>query len=310
MNEKANGKRNDLPDHEGNLSNDEYAPIALRLLISHVFEQTDEVLVPITYTELAEMLGRKNKHGNPYARGLGDVLGRITALINDVTPRLQEIPPFLTTIVVERGGRNRGLPGKGVSGIWAGYDLLSVADKRAKVDGEYQRILRYGSRWNEVLKLTGLELVNFAVEKGGHLRNSGRSGGESESHKALKQHILHHPDLVGAAADWDAQEEFDLRSRDAIDLMFKSCRSWIGVEVKSKVSDNLPSDYERGLYQVVKYKAVLQAQAKVDHPENPPEVKVVLVLEKQMPADFKSLASALDVFYIENINPGTPRTSE
>ena len=38
---------------EGNRSADEYAPIALLLLVIHVFQQTDEMLVPLTYQNLA-----------------------------------------------------------------------------------------------------------------------------------------------------------------------------------------------------------------------------------------------------------------
>jgi len=48
--------------------------------------------------------------------------------------------------------------------------------------------------------------------------------------------------------------------------MFKAEGVWVGVEVKSRVSDGSPDDYERGLYQVVKYKEVLEAQAQLITP--------------------------------------------
>jgi DNA topoisomerase VI subunit B len=78
-------------------------------------------------------------------------------------------------------------------------------------------------------------------------------------------------------------------------------RIWVGVEVKSRVSDGNPDDYERGLYQVVKYKAVLEAQARIDYPDNPPEVHVLLALENELPADRRELAAALRVRYLERV---------
>lgn len=85
---------------EGNLSADDYARMALPILVAHVLQQQDGVMVPITYRRLAELLGRRNKHGAPWARGLGFVLGRVTALIEGTRDRLPESPPFLTSIVV------------------------------------------------------------------------------------------------------------------------------------------------------------------------------------------------------------------
>jgi len=59
---------------------------------------------------------------------------------------------------------------------------------------------------------------------------------------------LENPELFGAERGWFAQEEYALRSGDEIDVMFKSDSLWIGVEVKSRVSDAVEGDYERGLY--------------------------------------------------------------
>ena len=85
--------------------------------------------------------------------------------------------------------------------------------------------------------------------------------------------------------------------------MFKSDRLWIGVEVKSKVSDRLPSDYERGLYQTVKYRAVMEAQARVDHPDAPPAVRVFLVLEGELPVEYRQIAKALGAELREKFAP-------
>ncbi|HYE71633.1 MAG TPA: hypothetical protein VD932_08945, partial [Aquabacterium sp.] len=244
----ANGETSDEADElqqrlEGNRSADEYAPLALSLLVAHVLQQTDAVLEPITYLRLAELLGRRNKHGEPWARGLGHVLGRVTALIESVSSGLLERPPFLTSVVVLSRGADAGLPDKGVRGVWPGYESLSREEKQTKVAAECQRVLRYGSNWNEVLRLLGLPAITPSFGAGGGPVSGGWAGGESEDHKALKRFVFEHPELVGAGKDWPAWEEYPLRSLDELDVMFRSDRLWIGVEVKSKVSDRAPGDY-------------------------------------------------------------------
>lgn len=294
--------RADDEDAADNLSNEEYAHVALPLLIAHVLQQADDVLVPITYLQLAEMLNRRNKRGDPWARGLGKILYRVTEIVDAASTHGLERPPFLTSVVVLSSGPNAGLPDDGVKEWWPGYDSLSRDDKQAKVSAEHRRVLEFGSRWNEVLRLANMQPVDPSANSGETKRAAGGwGGGESEAHKSLKHFIFEHPELCGASEGWFRQEEYALRSGDEIDVMFKSDRVWIGVEVKSRISDLLLSDYERGLYQVVKYKAVLEAQASVDHPEAPPQVRVLLVLESKLPAIYRGLASSLGVQCLENV---------
>lgn len=287
---------------------EEYARAALPLLISHVLDQKDGVLEPITYQRLAEMLGRYNKHGQPWARGLGHVLGHVTDLIEKANGAEREGLPFLSSIVVLSSGANAGLPGKGVGSRWPGYESLSREDKQAKLHAEYRRIIEFGSRWSDVLRLVGVPAGELPPESASGQPGGaagGWGGGESEAHKALKRFVFENPELFGAERDWFAQEEYALRSGDEIDVMFKSDSLWIGVEVKSRVSDEVEGDYERGLYQVVKYRAVLEAQARIDHPESPPEVRVFLGLETKLPTNYRELALALGTQCIERLDSST-----
>lgn len=290
---------------EGNRSADEYARKALPILVAHVLQQQDGVMVPITYRRLAELLGRRNKHGDPWARGLGFVLGRVTALIDGTRDRLPEPPPFLTSIVVLSSGPNVGLPDKGVSDVWLGYEAMSRDEKRAKLAAEFQRVLAYGSRWNEVLRLAGLPVIEPPVGPSGKPNSGGWGGGESEAHLALKHYVRDHPELVGAGAKWEAKIEYALRSADELDVMFMSDQTWIGVEVKSRVSEGNAADYERGIFQVVKYRAVLEAQALADSFDPQPEIRVVLLLERELPAVYRALAAQLGVTVIERVSPQT-----
>jgi hypothetical protein len=289
------------PEDE-NLSSDEYARVALPLLVHHVLCQTDDVMKTITYSELAEKLGRRNKHGNPWPRGLGQVLGRVSAIVERAGLQCGDLPPLLTSVVVLSSGQNAGLPSDGLENEWPGYDSLPYEDRKAKVMLEYSRVLNYGSRWNDVLGFAGFPQVTSPPHQ--VRRNGGWGGGESQAHKALKRFVLDNPALFGAPVDcWLQETEHALHSGDGIDVMFKSEQMWLGVEVKSRVSEGNLDDYRRGLFQVVKYRAVLKAQASVDHPAGPPSVRVILVLESRLPSELKQVAEILDVPYIEHVVP-------
>jgi hypothetical protein len=205
---------------------------------------------------------------------------------------------------VAKSGPDQGLPGIGVRERWHGYDLLTRAEKAARVEAEYQRILRFGSQWNDVLAALGMPPCRVPyVPAVAQVRAGGWGGGESDQHKALKQYVMTHPELFGAGGDgdWRATAEYALRSGDEIDVFFKSDRCWIGVEVKSSLSDGNLKDYERGLYQVVKYLAVLSAQARIDRPTAPPAVKVVLALESRIPHALRAVAQALQVHIVDGL---------
>ena len=297
-----------IQQEEENPDTDEYVQRALRVLVMHALQQTDNVMRRMTYRELAARLERRNRHGEPWPRGIGHVLNRVTTLVEKAGATLSNAAPFLTSVVVLSSGPNAGLPAAGVNRVWPEYESLPRQDKEAKLMNEYGRILNYGSRWNEILRFAGLLEVTPPSNEG-KPGAGGWGGGESDAHKALKQFVFAHPEICGAPDDcWLRETEHALRSGDSIDVMFKSKARWLGVEVKSRVSDGDTEDYFRGIYQVVKYQAVLQAQARVDHQQNAPEVTVVLVLERRLPAAHRALADKLDVHVIDEIVPVTVRT--
>jgi len=286
-------------EEEDRVSSLDYARRALPLLVAHVTTQQDNVLQPITYLRLAELLDRRNLRGEPWPKGIGKILDLMTGLIEQVNTSLSQPAPLLASVVVSSSGPNVGLPSDGVSRQWPGYEFLSREDKLAKVHVEYERILSFGGQWNNVLLQLQLPTATLSVDHG----SKRGGGGESDAHKNLKRFIRENPHLCGAEKDWQSQEEFALRSGDEIDVMFKSKEVWIGVEVKSHVSDKSPDDYQRGLYQVIKYKAVLEAQARLDHPEHIPIVHVLLVLEGELPPQYRDVATSLGIHYLERVTP-------
>jgi hypothetical protein len=207
---------------------------------------------------------------------------------------------------VDSSGKDAGLPGTGVAHWWPGYQHFSRAEKEAKVIVAHQEVLAFGSRWSDVLKLLGFPPVavgEVSDDPDARSRSGGWAGGESAAHKALKEHVLKNPRLVGADAAWQAWAEYPLLSGDQIDVFFKGEHEWVGVEVKSSTSEGNFEDYRRGLFQAIKYKAVLCAQARMVRPENPPTVRVYLVLEGKLPFELRETMRTLEVAVMMDVVP-------
>lgn len=127
-----------------------------------------------------------------------------------------------------------------------------------------------------------------------------RAGGESEEHKRLKLFVAAHPESIGLGRNVGTGEvEHPLPSGDTVDVLFQHNGDWVAVEVKSSLSNNL--DVARGLFQCVKYRAVIEAvQATRNLDQN---ARAVLVLEGAFPADLIGVKNTLGVEVIEKVVP-------
>lgn len=274
---------------------------ALPYLVEHVRLQKDGVLNPLTYSDLALYIGRLKPDGSPMALGMGEVLGVVVELIHNATADwpVESRPPHITTIVVLKSGRDAGLPDDGVKGFWPGFELMTAAEKRAKINDEYFRILAYGDLWLKVLESVGLSPLLQPNENGdssGGVPWGGWGGGESDAHKDLRHHVLRNPQLLGVVNPKFSATEHPLLSGDKLDAFFRTEDVWVGVEVKSLLSGD--QDLERGIYQAVKYRAVLEAQALTNAEASSPDVKVVLVIQRPLPANLERDAKTLGVTWM------------
>jgi hypothetical protein len=281
------------------MTHQELAEKCLGALVDHVLSHQDRTLVGITYEELARRIGFFDKHGQPQPR-LGKVLGRMGHMLETIEASFPEGIPHIQALVVVKSGQNRGIPDDGIKEFWDGYDRLSRAEKENKAVTEWQHIGDFGSRWNTVLRELHLPLVPAPVPAVPQCR--GR-GGESPAHKALKAYIKANPQMVGVEAGADAFEEYALPSLDTLDVLFKAPTCWTAVEVKSSVSDGVPGDYERGLYQLVKYTALLKAMRGDARYAVPGAIRVILVLESSLPAALSALKARLEATVIERVRP-------
>lgn len=278
---------------------DEYARDSLSKLVEHVFAHRQGPIPPLTYKKLAGQIGRLNKHGEPHPR-MGRILGKMGHLFDGLDGDWGEGIPYIQSLVVNKTGKWEGLPDEGIKEFWIDYPTWSRREKENKVRAEHEKIINFGSRWNDVLeKLSLPKIIQPAIPTSG-VKPFGK-GGESKEHKALKEYVRAHPEIVGAPTDSISFLEYALPSLDEIDVLFKNSVICIAVEVKSAVSDKCPSDYERGLYQTIKYAALVKAMALSGDYDIPATIMAVLLLESSLPAQYRGLAQVLGVTVLENI---------
>lgn len=119
----------------------------------------------------------------------------------------------------------------------------------------------------------------------------GRPRPEGPEHKRLKQYVCDNPhSLKLGLKDPAAAVEGSLPSGDRLDVEIVDGDRRIGVEVKSIRSGD--EDLRRGLFQCVKYKAVMDAQAELAGGRSS---EVLLVTERKLPWDLEKIARALGV---------------
>jgi hypothetical protein len=284
-------------------STEQQALDCLQKLVEHVFAHRDSLVPTITYEALAAAIGRLDKHGAPHARGMGSqVLFTMGKLLQHVEGKWGEGVPNIQGIVVQKTGKYHGLPDEGIKAFWPDYPKMSRCERENKVQCERLRITEFGSRWNDVLEAVALPPVVQDSDTGRAASSFGR-GGESPEHKALKEYVRCHPAIVKASLDWKSFVEYPLPSFDTIDVFFRGRTACVAVEVKSVVSDRCKDDYHRGIYQTIKYRAVLEAMAKAGNKDVPASIRSVLVLQSSLPEEYRTLVATLQIEVIEKIVP-------
>jgi hypothetical protein len=127
----------------------------------------------------------------------------------------------------------------------------------------------------------------------------GRGGGESREHRRLKFYVLENYLRIGLKGKHIGRVEELLLSGDQVDVFFenKAQGRLVGVEVKSRISSE--ADLIRGVFQCVKYRAVLKASEEYEASRaggwSQRTVGVLLVTERPLPAQIGELAKRLGV---------------
>jgi hypothetical protein len=257
-----------------------------------------EAGVPIFYSSLAMELGMPNPRNLNYVLGsIGQTMERLSKAWNE------KVPPIQCLVI----SKTTGLPGEGIGWFLVkkeDYAALPLRQKRAIVDAELGHVYAF-PRWREVL--AALSLTPASPDFGAVVAKASRGfgGGESEQHKALKEYVAASPSVVGLPAATQAGEtEVPLPSGDFLDVSFTSKEIWVAAEVKSAISDE--ADVVRGLFQCVKYRAVMEAVMRSEG--RPQSARAVLVLEASLPVSLLPLRNLLGVEVVERITPSAPNS--
>jgi hypothetical protein len=275
------------PFTNGNKLYHERARRALPLLVRQA-----EAGQTLCYSDLADEMEMPN------ARNLNFVLGSVGETLEQLSKEWpQRIPPIQCLVV----NKTTKLPGNGIGWFLVdkvSYAKLALAQKRQVVKAELSHVFAY-PHWRRVL--AALKLQPVVQEYGQLLAGAAafRGGGEGEDHRRLKEYVALHPQIVGLAASAPSgQTEVGLPSGDSLDVSFREGDVWVAAEVKSALSP--VADIVRGLYQCVKYRAVMEAalaaQSLVGHP------RAVLVLQSKFPATLVPLRNTLGVEVVEEVS--------
>lgn len=271
----------------GNKLYQQRARNALPLLVRQAMAST-----PIVYEDLAHEL----KMLNP--RNLNYVLGSIGQTLLNLSEHWDiEVPPIQCLVV----NKNTRLPGEGIG--WfitdlSHYKKLSNKQRRQVVDAELQKIYAF-DKWSKVLSTLSLNPAQSDFKKLNKKASQFKGGGEGAEHKKLKKFVANNPACFGLPeSSAPGENEHSLPSGDSLDVFFVHRKEHVGIEVKSHISDS--ADIARGLYQCVKYQAVLEArQAANGQPQN---VRTILVLGGKLPAELFPLKNVLGIEVFEKVN--------
>lgn len=214
----------------------------------------------------------------------------------------EAIPPLNALVV----NKKHNLPGDGVNWFLDQYyepkkctDEMTIDEKRAIVEEIHADIFSY-EYWDELLEeyeIGAFEgTIVFDDDENENISSPSKGGwsdeAESEEHKKLKEYISQNPKLIGLNKDTKNGEiEYLFSSADKADIVFKNIHKYTAVEVKSiKSNDN---DLNRGIFQCIKYQALLRAEQKALL--IPPTARAILITERRLPISLQNLADTLGI---------------
>lgn len=244
---------------------------------------------PHYYSHLSRAVGHKTDQ-------IGSVLGEIQDIIDNLKKKSGKDIPTLNGLVQNK---KTGLPSNGLNYVKAlkNYDVLSIDEKRELV--RLRNLEAHKNDWNWVLDELGLEparIIDFETLEETKVEMHGY-GGEGKEHLALKNYIAKHPEKIGLNSVKSADTEHELKSGDKLDVLFVGRKNkHYAIEVKPTSASE--GDVLRGIYQCVKYKAVMDAERilSLDNYDN----EVLLVIAGKISDANRQIASDLGINYIDN----------
>jgi len=164
---------------------------------------------------------------------------------------------------------------------------------RKTADKAADEVYAYGDKWDAVFKKVFDEEWSPIPPRTGTEKDGNKygQGGEGPNHKALRLWVKRHPGkIVGKRyRDFRSETEVLLDSADRVDVVYYGSKNTIALEVKSM--DSNYDDLRRGVFQCIKYKAVMAAM----DIRCKSTVEAILVTQNRLPGDLKAIAKKNDV---------------
>ncbi len=256
---------------------------ALPILIGWAKQPSDKLR---TYDDLTRQLGYKSSFS-----GIGYPLGAIKEVLDRLGKETGEQIPCPNGLICSK---KTSMPSEGFNCVIRFWNELTLEEQREQLDLLNNKVTSY-KKWDWVLASLGLKTASFDDYEEDIQGGKYYGGGEGKEHKALKEYITSNPQIVGLRKGTLAKTEHILNSGDRLDVYFPNEK--IAVEVKPS---NAPdSDVFRGIFQCVKYKAVMEAESAI-HGEFP-NSKAILVIGGKLSVNNRICADDLSVTVIENV---------
>lgn len=240
-----------------------------------------------TYGDLNKLIGYKTGKNS----SIGHMLGSSDLVLKRLYELTGEEIPTPNSLVCNA---NTGIPSDGLAFVTVEtYDNLPLDEKKSLIRKLNSEAINY-DKWDWVLAQLGLKpsISQIDIDEIRSGKYSG-FGGEGKEHKALKEYVASHPSIIGAKGM--GITEHILLSGDRLDVWFPESKT--AVEIKPSTSPD--SDVLRGIFQCVKYKATLDAEASIEGAK--PEAKVLLVLGGKLSRSNLENVKTLGVKVLEGI---------
>lgn len=251
----------------------------------------------ITYGEWQDEIVRRGLGEATWVLHYRRPAGRIGDVCKEYTDQTGiPVPPINLMIV----NKNTRVPGYGAHkylkqfcdslGLSVNPERCDVRGKRAIIEKALENIFN-SQHWGDVLRACDLaETKATRSLKRPHPQSSGwHTGQESDAHKSLKRKIADEPAMVGVKTTENGVREHLLWSGDKLDVYFER----VAVAVEVKTADAGFSEIHRGIFQCVKYKAVLQAQQV--YARKDPTADCLLAIGGALPEELQNIARLFNV---------------
>ncbi len=244
---------------------------------------------PHYYSDLSTAVGHKTSQ-----------IGKVMEIIQDSFDNLQKRTgkriPTLNSLVCSK---STGIPSDGFDYVIKDYSKLSLDSKKGEVRMLNLQAHQYD--WNWVLDSLGLQPAKiFSSDDLSEMKKTNYDiGGEGTEHNLIKEYICSHPESIDIKKVILAKTENTILSGDRLDVYFE-CKGNKHIAVEVKPSSSPEYDITRGIFQCVKYQAVMDAARVADYGNY--ENEVILVIAGIMSEKNKQLANDLAIHYIEKFN--------